>query len=206
MSKIYRTVDNEIVIGRSLSVLVKDGDSLYILTDLEVYADGTIICWNMGDELLWDRRGMPLKTKMSFDELERVVTLGKFVTTIPEGASIRVPGLATFIVSKIEGLLEQEDLIGVVRDTLHELNGEPTSSDQCLEAFFRFLDEPTQLNHERLSEAYQAVPSHWRIFVLKDFDNGNAAIAAILVREVDAIDRGWLDEQKQWYEYLRERR
>jgi len=28
---------------------------------------------------------------------------------------------------------------------------------------------------------------------------------AILVREVEAIDREWLDEQKQMYEYLRER-
>lgn len=91
----------------------------------------------------------------------------------------------------------------MVRDTLHDLNGEPTSSDRCREAFFRFLDEPTQLHHERLREAYQAVPSHWQIGVLKDFDNGDAAIAAILVREVDAIDRGWLDEQKQMYEYLR---
>ncbi len=88
-------------------------------------------------------KGIPLKTKMSFDEFERVVALGKFVTIIPEGASIRVSELATFTVSKIESLLEPGDLIGVVRDTLHELNGEPTSSDLCREAFFRFLDEPT---------------------------------------------------------------
>jgi hypothetical protein len=142
---------------------------------------------------------------MSFDEFERVVALGKFVTIIPEGASIRVPRLATFTVSKIESLWEQVDLISVVRDTLHELNGEPTSSDRCREAFFRFLDEPTQLNHERLREAYQAVPSHWQIGVLHDVDNGDAAMAAILAREVDAIDRGWLDEQRQWYEDLRER-
>src|SRR5579885_572202 len=47
------------------------------------------------------------------------------------------------------------------------------------------------------------VPSHWQIFVLKDFDNGDAAIAAALVREVDAIDQGWLDKQKHLYEYLR---
>ncbi|HZO73625.1 MAG TPA: hypothetical protein VFB60_15600 [Ktedonobacteraceae bacterium] len=83
------------------------------------------------------------------------------------------------------------------------MNGEPTTSDRCREAFFRFLDEPTRLNHERLSEAYQAVPSHWRIGVLEDVDNGDAAIAAILIRDVSAIDRGWFDAQKQMYEDLR---
>ncbi|HLG60533.1 MAG TPA: hypothetical protein VKY19_01280 [Ktedonosporobacter sp.] len=143
--------------------------------------------------------------EMSLEQFIELVSLGKFVTTIPEGASITVTELATFTVSQIESLLEQDDLIGVVRDTLHELNGEPTSSDRCREAFFRFLDEPTQLNHEQLREAYQAVPSHWQIGVLKDIDNGDAAIAAILAREVEAIDRGWLEEQKQWYEYLRKR-
>jgi hypothetical protein len=39
--------------------------------------------------------------------------------------------------------------------------------------------------------------------VLHDVDNGDAAIAAILAREVKAIDLGWLDEQRQWYEDLR---
>lgn len=48
-------------------------------------------------------------------------------------------GLATFTVSKIERFLEQDDF-GEVRDTLHELNGEPTSSDRCREVFFRFLE------------------------------------------------------------------
>ncbi len=68
-----------------------------------------------------------------------------------------------------------------------------------------YRDEPTQLHHEQLRSAYQAVPSHWRIEVLKDIDNGDAALAAILVREVDAIDRGWLDEQRHMYEDLRKR-
>lgn len=205
MSNVYRKVNDEMIVGRSFPVLIRDGESSYILTDLEVYSDGTIICKNIGDELFWNRRDVPLKTKMSLDEFEHLVVLGKFVTTVPEGVSITASELATFTVSKIESFLEQDDLLKVIQDTLHELNGEPTSSDWCREAFFRFLDEPTQLHHEQLREAYQAVPSHWRIGVLHDVDNGDAAIAAILVREVDAIDRGWLDEQRQLYDDLRKR-
>ncbi len=56
MSNIYRTVHNEIVVGKSLPVFVKDGDSQYILTNLEVYRDGKIICWDVGDKLLWNVR------------------------------------------------------------------------------------------------------------------------------------------------------
>lgn len=203
MNNIYRKVNDEIIVGRSLPVLALDRKGRYILTNLEIYQDRKISCWGIHDRLLWDRIGITTFPEMSFDQFIEIEALGKFVTTVPEGASITVPELATLTISKIESFLEQDDLIGVVQDILHELNGEPTSSDRCREAFLCFLDEPTQSNHERLKEAYQALPSHWRIGVLDDVDNGDAAIMAILVREVDAIDQGWLGEQKQWYEYLR---
>src|SRR5437660_3816132 len=205
MSNIYRRVNDKMIIGRSLLVLALDRTGRYLLTNLEIYQDRKIICWGIHDRLLWERVGITTFPEMSLDQFIEIVSLGKFVSIIPEGASITVEDLATFTVSRVESFLEQDDLIGVVKDTLHELNGEPTSSDRCREAFFRFLDEPTPLHHERLREAYQAVPSHWQIGVLKDSDNGDAAIMAILVREVDAIDRGGLDEQKQWYEHLRHR-
>lgn len=203
MSDTYRKVNDKMIVGRSLLVLAVDRTGRYLLTNLEIYQDRKIMCWGIHDQLLWERVGITTFPEMSFDQFVELVSLGKVVTTVPAGASISVSEFATFTVSKIESVLEQDDLIGVVRDMLHELNGEPTSSGRCREAFFHFLDEPTQLHHEQLREAYLAVPSHWRIFVLKDFDNGDAAIAAILVRQVDAIDRGWLDEQKQWYEDLR---
>lgn len=55
MSNIYRKVNDEIIFGRSLPVLVRGRDRQHMLTDLEVYRDGRIICWDVGEVDAIDR-------------------------------------------------------------------------------------------------------------------------------------------------------
>lgn len=134
MSDIYRKVNDEIIVGRSLPVVVLDRKGRYILTNLEIYQDRKIICWSVHDRLLWERIGITSFPEMSLEQFIEIISLGKFVPILPEGTSITVEDLATFTVSRVESFLEQDDLIGVVKDTLHELNGEPTASDQGRDA------------------------------------------------------------------------
>jgi hypothetical protein len=190
MDDIYHKVNDKIVLGKSLPVLTPDrvNENWYMLTKLEVYEDGQIICWGAGG-------------KMSLNELIRAIEMKKIVMTVPEGATIFVHDLSVFTVQQSDNFLriEGRDLIAAVQDALHQLNNEPDSSHLCVRAFLSFLQEPSPENREQLRQTYEAVPSHWRRSLLNDPDNGDSPISAILARDINDIDMEWLEEQKQVY-------
>ncbi|HEY4383974.1 MAG TPA: hypothetical protein VGN34_05800 [Ktedonobacteraceae bacterium] len=198
MKNIYREVNGEIIIGKSLPALVVNSNGLYVLDDIEVYKDGKIICGSIKN-YLWMERG-----ETSLDDFARAVAQGKLVTTVPEGVHVYRFGVAAFMVANVYSQLEKkEDYLLAVHDILHELNGELTSLDHCRAAFFQFLDEPSQENHEQLRQAYEAIPSSRKMSVLDDIDDADTAITAILVRDVPAIDKEWLEELRDRYACLR---
>ncbi len=195
MRNTFRIVEEKRVIGKSFAVLIKDSAGRYVLSHIEVYKNAMIACPG-----LW--------TVHSLEDLERAIERGDIVDTLPEepllaeGTPVYQPGLGRFLVTTMESEVGKGDYLGMVQDILRELNGEATSTDACKEAFLQFLQDPTQDHYELLKLAYQKVPDPLRYTILGDPENGDTVITAILARDFVAIDKEWLEEQKQEYSDL----
>jgi hypothetical protein len=198
MRNVYREVNGNVVRGKSFPALVLNDHDLYVLDEIEVYQDEVIICQSIAGDLPY--RYHRFAAELSLDDVVQAVVDGILVTTVPEGRYCYRFGLAAFLVVKIESEVEQpEDYVLMIHDILREFRGEPTSSERCLEALYRFLREPTPFHHEQLRLAYEAVPSPKKGTILRDPDNAEAAITAIIVRDVATIDQEWLQEQRDRY-------
>lgn len=191
MRNVYREVNGNIVRGKSFPALVINSHDLYVLDEI-------IICQSMAGDSPY--RNHRFATELSLDDVTQAVADGILVTTVPEGRYCYRFGLVAFLVAKIESEVEQpEDYLLMIHDILREFRGEPTSSERCLDALYRFLRDPTPSHHEQLRLAYEAVPSPRKGTILHDPDNADAAITAIIVRDVATIDQEWLQEQRDFY-------
>jgi hypothetical protein len=70
----------------------------------------------------------------------------------------------------------EAELLKEVADEIEALNGRPTSTDRCRDAYARFQAEPDEAHRLALQAAYEAVPGHLRKFLLHDMDNKDSAI------------------------------
>ena len=123
------------------------------------------------------------------DGFKRMVEAGWIVTTLPEGAQVDIGPLAHFTAMHVQSWLPEREFVKEVLDVLEQLNGRPTSTDRCRDAYARFEEEPTAEARDALKEAYEAVPEHLRGSVLGDMDVKDIPIRMIIYGE---------DEIKRW--------
>jgi hypothetical protein len=139
-------------------------NSDYYLTPIQIYQDGLIDCWDL----------------VSFPEFQEKVRSGWVVTQPPPDARISVAFLGRFTATNELFWVEPEEFIKEVADEIEELNGRPTTSDRCLEAWGTYKASPGEATKERLRIAYEAIPEHNRMYVLKDFDAKDNPIRLVL--------------------------
>jgi len=161
--RIYRDSGGRRIPGVSLRIYIHNGDKHY-LADLKVFQDGMVDCWGL----------------IPFDALREKVDSGWVVTTLPEGARVSIYPLGDFSVSDVFNLTTEEDLLLEVADHIEALNGRPTSEHRCLTVLRAYKDAPTEEHKSRLREAYEAIPSHKRQFVLGDMDLKDLPIRMIV--------------------------
>jgi hypothetical protein len=178
MHRVCRRVGDEIIIGKSLPAFIHNGGT-YFLTQIEVYPDGTIECWG----------------HVTLEEFEQKVGSGWVVTSLPEYAEVHIHHLATFRAKDVISFVQEGDLLKEVRDIIAQFQGYPSLSKRCLDAFFRYLDEPTQKNREQLQEAYTAIPLDLRMYILGDQDVKDKPIRTILEQDVSMEMLQWMKEQ-----------
>jgi ribA/ribD-fused uncharacterized protein len=149
----YRVLDDgERIEGTWRPIFIHNGGT-YFLTELKIYADGLIDCWELVD----------------LDGFAAKVRSGWVATTIPDGGTASAHHLGSWRFADPK-VIDAEMLITEVTDTLAQLQGRATTSDLCLEALENFRRDPSEQNRVALRSAYHAIPEHLRMYVLGDQD------------------------------------
>jgi hypothetical protein len=144
--------------------------------------------------------------------LREKIPSGWVATTLPEGAKAS----AHFLVSWNFGSpthVSADDLYAEVCDTVERLAGRPTSLDRCLEALDRLSDTRLESDRQILADAYLAVPSANRMFMLGDQDNKDRPVRMLAMRVGELLvgDRGnprvvTEEDHKRAFEYFAARK
>lgn len=162
---IYRENNGGLILGKSLPIYIHNLS--YHLTELKIYTDGMIDCWEL----------------VTYEEFRKKVMSGWVVTELPKNTEVSVFPLGGFTATNIRNRVKPEELIKEVADIIKELNGKPDTSKICQLAFEEYQKKPTEINKEKLRVAYEAIPEHNRRYVLGDMDRKDGPIRSILYGE-----------------------
>ena len=150
---IYRMKDGEMIVGTSLLAFIHNMQ--FHVTEIKIYKDGLIDCWELVD----------------FEQFKKKVRSGWVKTTPVEGARIGMGlGNLFFTATNVNSDVEPEEFIKEVEDELRKLNKRQTSRDICIATLKTYQDNPTSEHKEDLRLAYEDVPKHLRKF-LGDMDS-----------------------------------
>ncbi len=162
-NRTYQIKDGERIEGSWRHIFIRNGDT-YFLTDLKVYADGTIDCWGLLD----------------FATFRQKVASGWVATTFPQDAVASAHHLARWRFDKPRSSITPQELIAEVTDEIERLAGRLTTEERCLAALDRYVDNPSAEHLMALREAYLAVPEHLRLYLLGDQDAKDGPLRTLL--------------------------
>jgi hypothetical protein len=117
---------------------------------------------------------------VDFEGFKEKVRSGWVVTRPPKDARISVSFLTSFTAADASYWINPEELIKEVADAIEELNGRPTTSKRCQEAWAAYRAAPSEAARDCLRLAYEAIPKHNRRYVLGDQDFKDGPIRMIL--------------------------
>jgi predicted NAD-dependent protein-ADP-ribosyltransferase YbiA (DUF1768 family) len=134
-------------------IFIRNGPT-YFLTDLLIFADGAINCWDWVD----------------LDGLRQKLESGWVATHLEPGMEASAHQLANWRFDEPQMWVTAEELLGEVADEIDHLNCRPDSTDRCRQALDRYLETRTETDRQLLRAAYVAVPEHVRLYALGDMD------------------------------------
>lgn len=178
----FREVDGERIEGTWRPAFIRNGNTYY-LTDLKIYADGVIDCWE----------------HVTFDEFVVKVREGWVATTLPDGARASAHHLAAWTFADPMTWVDEDGLIGEVADEIDQLAGRPDSTGRCLAAADVYRHDRTEANRAALEAAYLAIPEHLRHYALGDMDYKDGPLRALFGADDQARQRAldYFAEQDQ---------
>jgi hypothetical protein len=127
------------------------GETTYMLTNIEIYKDG-LVCY---DEIAATEEDFE---PISIDRLTQLIDEGYIVAIVPEGAKVRIGGIAFFTASDVIGWVDESEFVKELRDDIESMNGRSTSDDRCREVYRQFISNPTEEGRLMLRTAYEAIP------------------------------------------------
>ncbi|MEU9607685.1 NADAR family protein [Streptomyces sp. NPDC048057] len=169
---IHRTADGRRIPGTWRPVFIRNGD--YYLTDLFIYADGLVDCWDL----------------VTLAEFERKLASGWVATTLEEGGRASGHELASWKFTEPRTWITPELLLAEIRDTIDRLNDRPDSTDRCLSAVDAFLADRTEANRAAARTAYLAIPETQRHYALGDMDRRDWPLQALVAGPGGALPDG----------------
>ncbi len=178
MQRIYRVEDGRRIDGVARPVFIHNMS--YHLTDLLVFADGAINCWDWVD----------------LDGLREKLDSGWVVTEVPEGGEISAFGLGRWKAAEPMFGLTAEMLLGEVADDIERLNGRPDSTGRCLAVLDRYLESRDEADRLALREAYLAIPAHKRHYSLGDMDNKDRPLVYLCTDIGEPPIGGWFSDEE----------
>ncbi|MFK4221876.1 NADAR family protein [Streptomyces sp. NPDC019890] len=171
----YRMADGRRIPGTWRHAFIRNGD--YHLTDLFIYADGLIDCWEL----------------VTLDEFEKKLHCGWVATELPDGARASGHALAAWTFSEPRSWLTPELLLAEVRDTIDQLNGRPDSTERCLAGVDAFLADRTEEKRAAARAAYLAIPETQRLYALGDMDRKDWPLQVLVAGPGGQVE-AWPDE------------
>ncbi|GIE31185.1 hypothetical protein Ait01nite_042300 [Actinoplanes italicus] len=148
----YRVVDGERIEGTWRPVFIRNG--AYHLTELYIFADGMINCWEWVD----------------LGGLRRKLADGWVALDLEEGAEASAHDIGTWRFADPWSGSDAESFLAEVADEIDVLNNRPDSTGRCHQALDRFLASGTEDDRRALRAAYLAIPETVRLYALGDMD------------------------------------
>jgi hypothetical protein len=153
--------------GESLSIFYQEGEVIY-LADLRVFSDGKVEIGRIPAPKLW-----------TLDELAQAIKEGQILTTPPLGSRIQIYQFGSFTRGEKGWSKELSDLLSEVRDVIETCNGRPDSVSVCSRLFDEYVKAPSEALRDKLRVAYEAIPTHNRMFV-GDMDTKDIPVRMII--------------------------
>ena len=186
LNRIHRVEDGQRIEGVARPIFIHNFS--YHLTNLLVFADGAINCWE------W----------VGLDGLRAKLDSGWVVTAVPEGGEISASELGRWKAAEPVFGLTAEMLLGEVADDIEKLNGRPDSTGRCLAALERYLASRDESGRLALREAYLAIPEHNRHYVLGDMDHKDRPLVYLCTDVGEPPIGGWFRDEGNVTEAKRE--
>ncbi|TDD68250.1 NADAR family protein [Actinomadura darangshiensis] len=177
LNRIHRVEDGQRIEGVVRPVFIHNFS--YHLTNLLVFADGAINCWEWVD----------------LDGLRQKLECGWVVTEVPEGGEISAFELGRWKASEPSFGLTPEMLLGEVADDIERLNDRPDSTGRCLAVLDRYLESRDEADRLALREAYLAIPEHKRHYSLGDMDNKDRPLVILCTDVGEPPIGGWFRDE-----------
>lgn len=160
----YQTVE-----GRGFHIFMKYEDANYLVR-MTVYQDGQVMINNLPEEV-----------QCHLDETSAWFQDGTLFTTFDGDISIRILGLGEVTLSEPLYAADIEEKCKELIDIHKKLNGEKSAHEECRDAYYLYLENPTEFYREKLREKYERVPEHERMY-LGDMDSKDWDYQRILYR------------------------
>lgn len=149
---------------------VKEG--VYYLVFVVLYKDASLSVFALDGE-----------QQMTFDDFKAAAERGEYQTSLAPNSQVVIEHLGEFVIEQEEYSNDLHDVIGEMEEEYREMRGEKTFSDQCKELFETYEKEPTEALKEQLKVAYESVPEHLRMYILRDQDSKDYPIIEVLYGE-----------------------
>lgn len=139
----------------SLTAFICNGS--YFLTNITIFKNSYIDCWGL----------------LTLEEFIQKVEQGWVTVELDNSDDLEI---SIFGVGEITSGFEyipyktNQDLITEVKDIIAQLNQQPDSSERCWNAWHKYEKDQSENNQINLQQAYEAVPKHNRVYILKDQD------------------------------------
>lgn len=163
LTRIWREVEGERIEGTLRLVFIRTMPGTYSLTELKVYADGSVYCWEWVD----------------LEGLRGKLRSGRVSTRPEPGARVSAHHLAAWTVAEPVNSVSAEELLGEIADDIDTLSGRPDSTRRCLHAAARYVQTRAESDRLALRGAYQAIPAHLRLYALGDMDNKDGPLQVL---------------------------
>jgi len=160
----YQTVE-----GHGFYIFMKYEGANY-LVHMTVYQDGQVMINNLPEEV-----------QCPLGEANAWFQDGTLFTTFDGDTPIRILGLGEVMLSEPLYAAEIEEKFKELIDIHKKLNGEKSAHEECRDAYYLYLENPTEFYRENLREKYERVPEHERMY-LGDMDSKDWDYQRILYR------------------------
>ncbi|HMR09474.1 MAG TPA: hypothetical protein PKA88_27030, partial [Polyangiaceae bacterium] len=154
--------------GDHVSLLYKQQGEVF-LADVRAFADGSVEIGRVPEPVVTD-----------LDGVCAAIEKRALFTKPRKGTRVFVHGLGSFEVEKARFITGAQDMLRDLRDIVETLNGRADSSMRCRDAYEAFVADPTTARRDALRTAYEAVPEHNRMYVLRDQDVKDIPIRMIV--------------------------
>lgn len=153
----YETIE-----GNGFTIFMKEGNKNY-LVNLVIYKNGVVVRYDSSHEQTYQA-----------EEVKALFEDGTFFTSFEAPTVVLIPDLGEVVFSRSLYSTKIEDKYTELLDMQKKLRGEQSSLEACREAYFMYLEHPSEFTRANLKEKYELVPEHERMFLgdmdTKDWD------------------------------------